>query len=279
MDSDESVQEISNKVAFFYIDETLLEIEDKKHVIVCAITPHSLSKSILKMVEVKETIGFDSLDEVKINTKGLTQDLKIKLTDGVLDIMGDCTAFISIIEGENKQKAAEMLAWQLFDYCNQNDFEGYFLYFDKDLVPKASAFETFVRNDLQNGAKCIGIQHLNSTSEQLIQCCDVFLGLYRLSMEIELGNREITRKYYIRSPEDVYYSSLSDYVNFFSRQKIWGKQENKKLYYEFEGKLEDVIEPYHCSFGLGVRIDSTISKETKQIIEDKLSTVYLGCLL
>ena len=29
---------------------------------------------------------------------------------------------------------------------------------------------------------------------------------------------------------------------------------------------------------LGFRIDSTISQETKQILEDKLATVFMGCI-
>ncbi|HEX8351965.1 MAG TPA: hypothetical protein VF611_03515, partial [Pyrinomonadaceae bacterium] len=121
------------KVAFFYVDETWLDIEDRKHIIVGAITPASPAEAALEMVKVKADLGFAPLDEVKMNTSGLTRDLKIKLTDGVLGVLGSCTAFISIIEGEDKQKAAEVLASQVFDYCNYNNIQAYVLYFDKDL--------------------------------------------------------------------------------------------------------------------------------------------------
>jgi hypothetical protein len=267
-----------NKISHFYIDESSLEIEGKEHIIVCAITSHSPSESVLRMVEIKKELGFHALDEVKINTKGLTKDKKIKLTDGVLDIIGDCTAFICIIEGKDKQKSAEKITLQLFDYCNQNNIEGYYLFFDKDLVHKPTEFEQFVRNNLNYGAVCLGIQHFNSTSEQLIQCCDVFLGLFRLSLEIEFGKREIKRNVYTPSIDAEDEWSLSDYVILFSRGQIWGKVENRKSHYDFDGENVEFTNPYHCSFGLGIRIESTISEQAKKVIEDNLATAYLGCL-
>lgn len=274
----EFTNKVTEKVSLFYLDETFIEIEGKKHIIVCALTPDSPTNTALEMVKVKKEIGFSSLDEVKINTKGLTQDIKIKLTDGIIDIIGGCTAFISILEGENKQKAAEMIALQVFDYCNQNEVRGYCLYFDKDLVPKTRDFEQFVRNNLTNGAECLGIQHFNSTSEQLIQCCDIFLGLFRLSIETVFGTRVITRKVYIPSHDLEDDWSLNDYVILFTRGQIWGMEEMRKSYFEFDGEIGEVTHPYHCSLGLGIRLDSSISEESKEIIKENLATVYLGCL-
>jgi len=278
MNFESNVQNNSEQVSYFYIDETFIEIEGKKHIIVCAISPNSPSESSLKIVEVKKQLGFKSLDEVKINTKGLTQSLKVKLTDGILDVIGDCTAFISIIKGENKQESGEMIAYQLFDYCNQNSVKGFFLYFDKDLVPNPREFEQFVRNNLLNGAECFGIQHFNSTSEQLIQCSDVFLGLFRLSMEIAFGKRAITRKVYIPSIDDEDDFSLEDYVILSSRGQIWGKVETRKSSFGDDIYGNEYLMPFHCSFDLGIRIKSSISDNAKKIIEEKLATVYLGCL-
>ena len=220
----ENVETNLEKVAYFYIDETWLEIEGKKYIMVGALTPYAPADAALEMVRVKIDLGFAPLDEVKMNTRGLTRDLKIKLTDGVLGVLRGCIAFISIVEGEDKQKAAEALASQVFDYCNQNDIQAYFLYFDKDLVSRIREFEEYVRAQLIGGANCIGIQHLNSSGDQLIQCCDIFLGLYRLSMEIEFGGRIIKRPVY-RSPDHEEEEwSLSEYVVVFTRGQVWGEQ-------------------------------------------------------
>lgn len=279
MDFDDGTHKTVNKIRYFHIDESFLEIEGKEHIIICAITSHSPSESAMRMVEAKKELGFHSLDEVKINTKGLTKDKKIKLTDSVLDIISDCTVFIYIIEGKDKQKSAEKITLQLFDYCNQNNVEGYYLFFDKDLVPKPHEFEQFVRDNLGNGAICFGIQHFNSTSEQLIQCCDVFLGLFRLSLEIEFGKREIKRN--VPTPygdaEDEW--SLSDYVILFSRGQIWGKTEDRKSFDSFDGEILELTYPYHCAYGLGIRVESSISEQAKKVIEENLATAYLGCLL
>lgn len=275
MNSDEDIEQSNPKVACFYIDETLLEIENKKHVIVCAISPHNPSDAAMEMVKVKKSLGFSSLDEVKMNTGGLTRELKVKLTDGVIGIMSDCTAFISIIEGEDKQKAAEMIALQVFDYCNQSNIEGYSFYFDKDLVPKPRDFEQFVRTELVGEAECIGIQHLNSTGEQMIQCCDVFLSLYRLSLEIEFGNRVISRMVYIYENDEGNEWSLSRYVILFTRGQIWGKRVVRDICATVS---EQEFDSFHCSYGLGVRVDSTISPGTKKIIENELATTYTGCI-
>ena len=264
------------KVAYFYVDETLLKIEGKKHVIVGALTPTSPAEASLEMVKVKAELGFAPLDEVKMNTRGLTRDLKIKLTDGVLGILGGCTAFISIVEGEDKQIAAEVLALQVLDYCNQNNKKAYFLYFDKDLVPRPREFENYVRRRLTDGANCIGIQHLNSSGEQLVQCCDVFLGLFRLSMEIELGGRVIKRAVYRGSLDEEEEWSLSEYVIVSTRGQVWGEQ--KMMNVSDDPEYEDITYPFHCSMNLGVRIASTISQEIKQTLEDRLATAFMGCL-
>jgi len=270
------VESEQKMVAYFYIDETYIETENRKHVAVDAIFPKNPMEAALEMVKVKAELGFAPLDEVKLNTSGLKIDSKIKLTDGVLNILVDCIAFISIVEGEDKQKAAEASAMQVFDYCVQNNIEAFVLYFDKDLVPRTRDFEKFARARFAERSTCIGIHHLNSSGDQLIQCCDVFLGLYRLSMEVEFGSRIITRKIYRQEHEVEEEWNLSDYVVLSMRGQLWGEQKRVKVYEEPE--YEDTFLPYHCSLNLGFRIDSNISQETRQLLEDKLATVYMGCL-
>lgn len=276
MSIEENVEQTSQQVAYFFIDETWLEIEGKRHIMVGALTPFSPAQVAVEMVKVKNELGFAALDEVKMNTKGLTRDLKIKLTDGVLSILWSCTGFVSIIEGNDKQKAAEMVATQLFDYCSQRNIPAYVLYFDNDLVPQKRIFERFVKSNLVTGSNCIGIQHLDSSGEQLIQCCDVFLGLYRLSMEIEFGSRIIMRPVYRESLGVEEEWSLSEYVIISTRGQLWGVRDMQRVY--DEPGYEDILYPFHRSMNLGFRINSSVSQETKQLLEDKLATVFMGCM-
>ncbi len=275
MSLEENIERTTEQVAYFYVDETWLEIEGKKHIMVGALTPNSPAEAALEMIKVKADLGFAPLDEVKMNTSGLTRDLKIKLTDGVLSVLWGCTGFISVVEGEDKQKAAEMVASQIFDYCTRSNIQAYVLYFDKDLVPRCRGFEEYVRTQLIRGSICIGIQHMDSSGEQLIQCCDVFLGLYRLSMEIEFGGRIITRPVYRESLSVEEEWSLSEYVIISTRGQLWGERNVVK---DDDPEYEDIFHPYHCSMNLGFRIYSTISQESKQLLEDKLATVYMGCM-
>lgn len=116
------------------------------------------------MVELKQSLGFGPLEEVKMNTRAV-QELKIKLTDGVLSILRGCTGFISITEGEDKQKAAESISRQLFNYCNLNGVPAFMLNFDRDLVPRRREFEEFTKSQLAGNTVCIGVQHLSSSSD------------------------------------------------------------------------------------------------------------------
>jgi hypothetical protein len=95
-------------------------------------------------------------------------------------------------------------------------------------------------------------------------------------MEVEFGGRIITRSVYRAASDfDEEKWSLSDYVVLSTRGQLWGESKIR----EIEGEQDkEINHPFHCSMNLGFRIESTISQGTKQILEDKLATVYLGCL-
>lgn len=40
----------------------------------------------------------------------------------------------------------------------------------------------------------------------------------------------------------------------------------------------EIYHPYHVSFGMGLRVNSSIAAETISLIEEKLATTYLGCM-
>src|SRR6266571_5306296 len=102
-----------SRIAFIYADESLIEIEGKKHIIVGAIHPDDPGKKAIEVVRLKERNGLGPLDEIKWNTKGLTKDQRERLTNGIINILNFCTGFIALVEGEDKQKATEILTLQI----------------------------------------------------------------------------------------------------------------------------------------------------------------------
>lgn len=180
--------------------------------------------AIQDIVALKATLGIRALDEVKFNSSGLSKEKKIAMTDGVLDIMQCCTMFICINEGIDKGALAESAAEQAFDYCVEKGVKQFSLNFDAGLVPNKKKLEEFVTG-LRSGDEpdCVGIQHLDSSRDQIVQLCDLFLGMFRLTMQIEFGERQIPRKIYREQFECEEEWSLSEVVLIGTRGHIWGK--------------------------------------------------------
>ncbi len=259
------------KPAFLYADESWIEIEGKNHLILGAITPKDPGETTLKMVKLKESFGLSPFDEVKWNMKGLDQEQRIKLSDGIIHILTtDCSGLISIVEGEDKQQAAKVLGLQVFDFCAQQKIPAFVLYMDEEMVPKQQIFRDFLKKRLPEGPKCIGLQSLISSSEQVIQCCDIFLGLYRLVMLHELKGKRKLIQIYDEGLQDEIEWSLTEYIIIYTRYLLWG---NTSL-----EEFEKTGFPYKRAMGLGFRLESTISEETKHLLEEKIATVYMGCM-
>lgn len=265
------IDKAEERVAIFYIDESWLNLEGKKHLILGGITTQDTCETALKVVKLKEIFGLGPFDEVKWNMKSLTQEQRNKLSVGIIGILtADCTALISIVEGEDRQKASEVMGLQVFDFCNQRHIPAFILYLDQGLVPKLEIFEEFLRTKLPIGSKFIGIQSLVSSKDQIIQCCDIFVGLCRLAILHELNKiNKIIRVYDEEFKEGIGWH-LKDFILLSTRYLLWGKTSLE----EFERKGM----PYKRSMNLGFRLESTISKETQHILEEKIATVYMGCM-
>jgi hypothetical protein len=203
--------------------------------------------------------------------KGLNQEQRIKLSDGIIHILTtDCSGLISIVEGEDRQRAAEVFGLQVFDFCAQHNIPAFILYMDQEMVSREKIFRDFLKTRLPEGPECIGLQSLVSSSEQIIQCCDIFLGLYRLVMLHELkGTKTIIQVYdeLLKAEIDWF---LPEYIIIYTRYLLWG---NTSL-----EEFEKTGFPYKKAMGLGFRLKSTISEETKHLLEEKIATVYMGCM-
>lgn len=100
-------------------------------------------------------------------------------------------------------------------------------------------------------------------------------------MMIEIGERPtIQRKVYdFAFDEDgagCENWSLSDYVIITTRGQLWGSKEIRVFEPSEDGEIGHL--PFHCSMDLGFRLESTISDEAKKLLEERIATVYMGCL-
>lgn len=265
--------EIEANVSYFFADESWVEIEGKKHLILGAIVSSNLCGTCYKIYSLKNKLGISPLEEIKWNMKGLTEEQRIELSSGIINILvNDCTAMFSLVETVDKLEAAKVLVKQIHDFCKGTSLPAYILHIDQDLVPKPNVLETFIKSNLTDKPECIGLQSLISSKDQMIQCCDIFIGLFRTVMVHLLNNVEKKISFYDDGLGEIVESNLSDYILLSTRYAIWG--DSSMTIDDFnKGKL-----PYKRSLGLGIRLVSSVSDKAKRILEEQVATVYMGCL-
>ena len=261
------------KASYFFVDESWVEIEGKKHLVLGAIVSQDLSRTCHKIYCLKQKLGISPLEEIKWNMKGLTEDQRIELSSGIINILvNDCTAMFSLVETVDKLDAAKVLVKQIHDFCKISKIPAYILHIDQDLVPKPHILEDFIKSNLTDKPECIGFQSLISSKDQMIQCCDIFIGLFRTVMVHLLNNVDRKISFYDDGLDETIKSNLTDYILLSTRYVIWG--DSSMTIEEFNrGDM-----PYKRSLGLGVRLVSSISDKAKDLLEKQVATVYMGCL-
>lgn len=259
----------SKRMAWIYADESEIEIEGRPHLIVGAIHPSDPGDLALRVYELKEKLGFRPFDEVKWNMKKTeaTKEQRYALSNEILStLMWGCTGFILIVEGRDKQHAVEHLALQIQDYLKGTD--AYILNLDEGLLPDPAAFIEWIERSADTSPRCMGLQSLDSSKDQILQACDIFVGSFRAAIWSELTGTAKT----ISRPDGEHDAiTLVTYVHFGTRHLLWGK---------VDGTTEDMAQgtmPFKHSLGLGFRILSSVSQETRKKLET-FTTVYMGCL-
>lgn len=256
-----------------FVDESWIEIEDKKHLIIGGIVTREPANLARQLVSLKSNIGLKPFDEVKWNSSCYAEEERNRLSEGMIRIVRQCTGLISIVEGTERQMAMELFASQVIDYCAGSDSPDYLLALDQGLIPKADKLREYVSRS--HPPACIGLSILDSRYDQGIQCADVFIGLFRAAIRQKLG----AELKYIPNTDESFANIrdawlLTEYVTLNTRGMLWGKtdqldSERGFVYYEH---------PMHRAAGLGFRLHSSISEEVRQRLERDIATVYMGCL-
>ena len=257
---------------YVFIDESWIDIEDKKHLIIGGLVTREPGHLAYEVKSLKSKLGLKPFDEIKWNSAQYTEEERNRLSDGMIRIIRECTGLISIVEGTDKQKAIEFFAQQIIDYCTKNEIADYLLALDQGLIPKkADKLREFVTRS--QPPACIGLNIVDSRYDQNIQCADVFIGFFRAAIRQELG----AAMKFIPNTDESFEGrrawTLAKYVTLWTRGMLWGTTDELDhrgfVYYEH---------PMHRAMGLGFRLHSSISQTIRDRLERDIATVYMGCL-
>lgn len=248
----------------FYLDESLVDLEGLPHIIVGTLEFRDPDKSAWDVVQLKKKIGLGPFDEIKWNSN-LDAKRREQITREILPVLHQCTGFICIVEGKSKAKAVEAVLRQLRDYCVETNSPSFSVYMDEGIVENHKSFLLMVRKRLSGRPGCIGIQFMNSAASQLIQCCDIFTGLYRTGLRYGLeGDKQI-------EIEDRFggkvRSNLLGFIELATRGILWG---------EYSYESPDQPPAFLDSWDMGFRMFSSIPEIKQKTMGVGLARVYVG---
>jgi hypothetical protein len=260
----------------FYVDDSVINIEGKPHTVLGGVSFRHLTSVALQIANLKKEVGLGVLEEIKWNTKGLSRESRYAISDGIMNIIAygvGSRAVITILEGFDKDRAAELLVTQMQDFCAGEQIPAFMAEFDENIVASQQRFGEFLRTGLRTAAPpCIGFHSTTSTHNPLLQVCDIFLGLYKTALVHALENRSKTVTFYDDGFQSNVTWPLSSYILLGTRHVVWG---------DHSWKTEDDVnsgEPYvKRTMGYGLRLQSSVSDGAKKTLAE-IGMIYMGCL-
>lgn len=258
----------------FYLDETVLEIDGKRHMLVASLgldNPHVVAAEMAKL---KRKFGLKITDEVKYSQPTGERKLTIKqmyeYSDGVVGLlnMNGCAALVAINEGTDKQSSAQLALQQLITYCHKNSLRKFFLHIDNDLATDTDALWLEANSD--ENITCLGLQECDSSKDQAIQCADIFAGLYRLAIDLVLTDRKKPIMINDQAIGQEIELPLDHYILMCTRWLIAGETTLTE-----DG---DFNLPFKDSWNDGLTFKSSVSVSTHEKLHEQIAKVYMGCL-
>jgi len=252
----------------FYVDETSLEIEGKPHVLVAAISFSEPQVAVARILKVREDFKIPLSVEIKWNQQELPADLRYQISDRMLyAAAATAGGLVSLCEGNDKQKAAEMMLRQIADHSRSP----FCLYLDVNLCPDIKKLWQYAQSNLVGPGICATLQETESSRDQLMQCVDVFAGLYKTAIDHTLRGIAKRRTYYDPVFSEELEDTVSGHIFLATRYLLPGT---------VDCTAEDLIAgklPFKDSWGSGFRIESSISQATTELLR-KMVVSYVGCM-
>jgi hypothetical protein len=269
--SAEKARPATPNVRTFYSDDSVCEIQGKKHTIIGAIGFHDDKHALGSVLRCKQRLNIPLLQEIKWNSQNFTPAQREQITDELLPLLGSTIGFISIVEGQDKQCGAVKLMTQLSDYCRAEEVDAYTLIFDKNIVQDVIAFDTAI-SVLKPG--CMGWSEVDSAQNPLVQLADLFCGFQKLRIDFGSGKANAKKLVSLEFYEgEIDEFELGHYLFAGLRYSLWGKVRGT---WDVSGAF--MRDPFKHNLGYGVRIFSSVGRAAALQALNEVRKDSMGCI-
>lgn len=250
-------------VPTFYIDDTLVELDSRPHVMLAAIHFKDDSLASAAVLRCKKALGLPLGAEIKWNAKKVTREQTYAIRASMMPILSHASGTVIIHEG-GKIDAARALASQISDYTGQAlQAEGFVCRFDREIVDHS----VFAKESSLLVPPCVGLSVGDSHLDPLLQAADLFVGYQKLRFDIGTGRVDGDKLVAAEVYEDEHNEyELNWYLRLGLRYCLWGICEG------------DPDKPTKVTLGHGVRVFSSVDPDKIKTAISELNEEYLGCI-
>ena len=262
--------ENKNDIIHFFCDESFLTLENNKHILIGIVAVKNENELLSYFVNLKRKLKLSFFEEIKWNADNFPSEQRKKITNEFLSIVYDWTGILILVDRNQMYKEIFIkVIKQIEKYFKEQKSLYYTLNIDQGFLNiSKSIFLNLVSNKFRN--KCIQFNIADSSTNQLIQCTDLFTGFHsRLLSDIDLNTDKVIKlssNSGYGMPVEAEYSWM---VKMAFRYNIWGEEKS----------FVDEPELIKNSFGKGFKIlESNISSELYNKIQKFFSRIYMGCI-
>jgi|ERR1051325_1112121 hypothetical protein len=267
------IPRLTDGPAFFAVDDSEVLISGMPHTLLAALSFDEPAKIVDKLAELRANLDLGMEFEFKWNQRGLASDVRAKIAVELRAALWNSFGLLTIVEGQDRQRAAGYLAEQIADLVEGDVVP--FVTFDENIVRDHRAFRSFLLESGRQPMQRMQFSTARSFAHDLVQCADVFAGFQNLSIRVVLGDAKDRLVPGDFEGEEL---SLSFLLEASFRYVLWGRNTVKV---DPDWTSEEAPPPdwlYKETEGLGLRIHSTMPAETERLLYDNLGRPYMGCL-
>lgn len=256
----------------FAVDDSEVMIKGSRHLLLAAVAFHEPTSAVDAMARLRREVNVADDFEFKWNQKELPADAREKVADELRQVIGGAFGVVTLIEGTDRQRAAELLCEQIGELIEGDVLLS--VVFDEAILRDERSFRRYLLASQQDAVRRIQFSVARSFAHDLVQCADLFAGFQNLKIRIALGegkNRTVPGDF---DDDEI---SLADLFEVSFRYVLWGQVVTK---IDPEWISDDAPPPdwiFKETEGLGFRIHSSLDDETKELLYDEVGRPYFGC--
>ncbi len=253
------------------VDDSELTIEGKAHTLLGAVSFSHPWPVCNGMAELRNHLNLPDDFEFKWNSRIARPADREKVSEMFLRILARSVGVVTVVEGRDHQKGAELLAQQIADF--QQPRTASLALMDNGIVKKPFEFRRFLNQSTDDNLRYFQFASVDSSLNDLIQCADIFAGFLALKIKLALNivkDRTIT--------DDEGELSLSSVIEFSLRYVIWGAR--NEVAFDWDNQTESPPPEFWIKYakGFGLRIHSSVSEHVLERVYSQAGTFYMGCL-